>query len=187
MSDIAGVILAGGLSRRMGGGDKGLVPLADRPLLAHVIDRIAPQVARLAINANGDPARFAHLGLPVITDTLPGHLGPLAGILSAMHWARLHGFAQVLVVPGDAPFLPPDLAARLAPGPAIAASGGRMHPVAGLWDVAQANALHDQVLAGTRKVMDWARDARVVEFTGTPDPFTNLNTPQDFAMARDAL
>lgn len=187
-----GVILAGGLSRRMGGGDKGLVPLAGRPLLGHVIDRLAPQVPALALNANGDPARFAGFGLDVIPDTLPDHPGPLAGILAAIGWARTRGAPWVLTVPGDTPWLPGDLVPRLimaaedADGLALAESGGRLHPVCGLWPVALADRLAADIAAGARRVGDWALSqgaARAPFPSGEPDPFANLNTPEDFARA----
>lgn len=133
-ADTLGCVLAGGLATRMGGGDKTLRELHGRPLLAHILTRLAPQCAGLAISANGDPARFAAFGLPVWPDPLPG-MGPLGGVLAALE-ASPHPF--VLTVPGDAPFLPPDLVARLHAGRGMvtvaqAASRGRAHPVIALW------------------------------------------------------
>ena len=110
---VAGVILAGGLARRMGGGDKALLELAGRPLLAHVIERLAPQVDELVLNANGDPARFAQFGLPVVPDTVEGFAGPLAGVLAGMRWAAARGHQDVASAAGDTPFFPTDLVARL--------------------------------------------------------------------------
>lgn len=193
---VPGVILAGGQARRMGGGDKPLQPLGGRPLLAHVIDRLAPQVAGLAISANGNPSRFAAFGLPVIADTLPDHPGPLAGILAGMDWARWldPSIRDIVTVPGDAPFLPHDLVARLtaardAAGAQIAcaASAGRVHPVAGLWPLS----LHDDLrraLAdeGLRKMTDFTARYRLAlaDFATDPvDPFLNVNTPDDLATA----
>lgn len=189
------VILAGGLARRMGGGDKGLLPLGGGTVLSAVLARLAPQAAPLALSANGDPSRFDALRLPVLPDPLPGHPGPLAGILAAMGWAAGLGADAVLTVPGDAPFLPPDLAARLAArvrasgAPAVAASAGRTHPVAGLWPVALAGALREAIGRGDLRVGAFARaqGATPVEFPvppGGPDPFLNLNTPGDLAAAR---
>ncbi|TNC51526.1 molybdenum cofactor guanylyltransferase MobA [Rubellimicrobium rubrum] len=184
------VILAGGLSRRMGGGDKGLRPFGAGTVLSAILERLGAGAAPLALNANGDPARFADLGLPVLPDPMDGHPGPLAGVLAAMEWAMELGTAEVMTVPGDAPFLPRDLAQRLgaAGAPAIAASGGRIHPVAALWPVALAGELRDDLQNGLRKVETFARDhgARTVEFpvpSGGPDPFLNLNTPEDMAAA----
>ncbi len=191
-----GVILAGGLSARMGGGDKGLRLLGGRTLLAHVIDRISPQVAGLALNANGDPARFAALGLPVLADPVPDTPGPLAGVLAALDWAAAHGVPHVVTVPGDTPWLPGDLVPRLllagetSGGLAIAASAGRVHPVCGLWPVRLRPVLRDALDAGTRRIGDWAlaQGAATAEFpTGRVDPFTNLNTPDDLAAAAEAL
>src|SRR5919197_2508826 len=132
----AAVVLAGGLSRRMGGNDKSLAMLGKRPLLAHVIGRLAAQTADIAISANGDPARFAEFGRPVLADTIEGHLGPLAGLLAGMTWAKGIGSAQIVSVPTDCPFLPADLISRLARAsalnpnvPVLAASAGRRHPV----------------------------------------------------------
>lgn len=181
------VILAGGLSRRMGGGDKALLPLAGRPVLARVIERLGPRP--VAINANGDPARFEGFGLPLLPDPVAGHPGPLAGILAAMIWARARGAAQVLTVACDLPFLPTDLAERLGTGPAIAHSGGRDHPTAGLWPVTLAEGLRAQLDGGGRRVMDWVATtgARRVAFDGDPDPFLNLNTPEDLLRAEAIL
>ena len=195
---IDAVILAGGQSRRMGGGDKALLRIAGRPMLAHIIERLSPQVGRIAINANGDPARFADFGLPVIADTFGSFDGPLAGILTAMRWASDNDSTagHVLTVPADAPLMPADLADRLiaaiddAPDTiALAASDGRRHPVAGLWPCALARDLSDGLDAGIRKVMQWAgRHSLVtVDFPlsetplGTIDPFFNANTPDDLA------
>jgi len=188
------VILAGGLSRRMGGGDKGLLPWGGGTVLSAVRDRLASQAAPLALNANGDPARFAALGLPVLPDPLPGHLGPLAGLLAAMDWAAALGAPLVLTVPGDAPFLPFDLLPKLleAGPPAIAASAGRLHPVAGLWPVTLREALREALAQGTRRVRAFAQaqGAQAAEFPvppGGPDPFLNLNTPEDLLAARGWL
>lgn len=187
-----GLILAGGMSRRMGGGDKALGDLAGRPLLTHVIERLSPQLPALALNANGDPARFAGFGLDVIPDPLPGHPGPLAGVLAAMGWARARGAAWVLTAPGDTPWLPGDLVPRLimaaeeGNGLAVAECGGRLHPVCGLWPVTLADRLAADIAAGTRRVGDWALAqgaARAPFPSGDPDPFANLNTPEDFDRA----
>jgi molybdopterin-guanine dinucleotide biosynthesis protein A len=189
-----GAILAGGLSRRMGT-EKALLPLAGRPLVAWVADRLASQVDGLLVNANGDPARFAALGLPVVADAVPGHPGPLAGILAALDWARLHrpSAGAVLTVPTDCPFLPTDLADRLgdalakgAPA-AVAASGGRRHPVTGLWPVELAEALRAAlVVEGLRRVEQWVERCGgvAVDFpSGPADPFLNVNSPDDLALA----
>ena len=192
---IPAVILAGGLSRRMGGGDKALRPLAGQPVLGHVIDRLRPQVAALALNANGDATRFAGFGLPVVADDAADFAGPLAGILAAFDWAaQTHPTASaVLTVPADTPFLPRDLAARLAAAgaPALARSGGRIHPVVGLWPLALRADLRRALRAeGLRKVEDWtARLApSLVDFEAAPvDPFFNINTPDDLELAEALL
>jgi molybdenum cofactor guanylyltransferase len=193
---IAGIVLAGGLSRRMGGGDKSLRLLAGRPILAHIVERAAPQVVALALNANGDAARFAAFGLPVVADSVPDFAGPLAGVLAGLDWAaaRVPGATHVASFAGDAPFLPRDLVARLAAALgdgrhalACAASGGRAHPVFGLWPVALRDALRHAVTEeGMRKVDVWtARYALVtVDFATAPiDPFFNANRPDDLAEA----
>jgi len=189
-----GVILAGGLARRMGGGDKGLLPFAGGTLLGAVIARVRPQVTALALNANGDPGRFAAYGLPVLADPVPGQPGPLAGLLAAMDWAAAQGAAQVLTLPTDTPFLPHDLVARLiaaAPGRAAiaATAGGGAHPVIGLWPVTLAPVLRSHLQTGERRVGAFAAavGAAKVPFPpgppGPPDPFLNLNTPEELAAA----
>jgi molybdenum cofactor guanylyltransferase len=185
-----GVILAGGLARRMGGGDKPLRTLAGRPMLDHVVARLAPQCAALAINANGDAARFAAWGLPVWPDPMPDHPGPLAGILAALESASLD---WVVTVPGDSPFLPMDLVARLhaartdAGVPiACAASAGHTHPPIALWPRALAADLRAALLAGERKIDRWTarHGVAVAEWPTQPfDPFFNANTPEELAEA----
>jgi molybdopterin-guanine dinucleotide biosynthesis protein A len=196
---VLGVILAGGLARRMGGGDKPLRALGGQPLLAHVARRLAPQVDALLLNANGDPARFADWGLPVVADGVAGHPGPLAGILAALDWAaaRRPELAWVVSVPGDTPFIPPDLVARLRAGRAAAGvpmacarSGGRLHPPLGLWPVALRQALREALLRGERRVAGWAAGPGcvAVDWPDAPlDPFFNANTPEDLALAARLL
>ena len=188
-----GVLLAGGLAMRMGGGDKGMVRLAGEPLLAHIARRLRPQVAALALNANGDPSRFAEFRLPVLADTVPGHPGPLAGVLAGMIWAKAQGAGQLLTAPTDAPFLPDDLVARLARAAApvaIATSGDWTHPTVALWSVELAGALDSALRVGTRKVMDFqaAHGAVAVDWPMQPyDPFFNVNSPADVAAAEAIL
>ena len=191
-----GVILAGGLARRMGGGDKPLRAIGGRTILARVIERLEPQCDGLVLSANGDPGRFAPFGLPVIPDGVADHPGPLAGILAALDWAAASrpGAQWVLSVPGDCPFLPGDLALRLsqemeAKGAelALAASSGRSHPVIGLWRVALRDPLRQALyVEGLRKVRDFAGRCRVatVAWAAEPvDPFFNANTIDDLAEA----
>ncbi len=198
---IAGVLLAGGQSRRMGGGDKCLRSLAGRPLLAHVIARVRPQVGPLVLNANGDPGRFAAFGLPVAADVVEGFAGPLAGVLTGLEWAAAQApeCSHVASFACDAPFLPADLVARLAVAVAdtgadmaCAASRGRSHPVFGLWPVRLAGALRRAVVEGeVRKVDVWTSRYRVatVDFpmtempAGPVDPFFNANHPDDLVAA----
>lgn len=194
-TDLPGVILAGGRAQRMGGGDKGLLPLSGQRVIDQVIERLAPQCGRLAINANGDPARFADLGLPVLPDPVPGQPGPLAGILAAMDWAAGLGAAAVVTVAADTPFLPPDLVARLkaaaTAGGAIAASpdaagGMRAHPTFGLWPVTLRDRLAQAIADGERRLGVWAETcgAGRAAFGSQPfDPFFNINTPEDLAAA----
>lgn len=199
MPALPAVVLAGGLARRMGGGDKPLRALAGRPMLAHVLDRLAPQAAALAINANGDPARFAEFGLPVLADPWPDRPGPLAGVLAAMDWAGARGAAWVLTVPGDAPFLPPDLArglwrARGPSGLALAAGSdaqghAQAHPTVALWPVALRGAVAQALAQGLRRMRDvtQAQGAGLALWPGDPDPFVNVNTPADLARAEARL
>ena len=194
-----GVLLAGGLARRMGGGDKCLRPLGGRPLLAHIVERARPQVAALAINANGDPARFAAFGLPVVADTIAGFAGPLAGVLAGMEWAaQRHAGAEWLATfATDAPFFPRDLVARLhaavaraGADMACARSDGQDHPVFGLWPVRLAVDLRRAMDEGVRKVDVWTGRYRlaVAEFPAQPfDPFFNANRPEDLAEAERLL
>lgn len=191
-----GIVLAGGQARRMGGGDKALRLLAGRTLLDHVLARLAPQVDRVALNANGDPARFAAWGLPVLADTLPDFPGPLAGVLAGLRWAAGQGAAEALVVPTDSPFLPPDLLARLRAGRgdaalACAASAGQVHPVAALWRTGLADPLEAALLAGERGMERFMRGQglAVVAFPMGPegDPFANLNTQDELADAEGRL
>ncbi len=198
---IAGVLLAGGQSRRMGGGDKCLRPLAGQPILAHVISRARPQVAALVLNANGDPARFAEFGLPVVADTLESFAGPLAGVLTGLEWTatQARDCAYLVSFACDAPFLPTDLVARLvsalqAEGAdlACAASGGRSHPVFGLWPVRlKANLRRAMVEEGLRKVDLWTGRFKLATVAfpvletgaGPLDPFFNANRPEDLTAA----
>lgn len=197
-----GVILAGGLATRMGGGDKGLLSLGGRPLLAHVIDRLAPQVAGLALNANGDPGRFAQFGLPVIADSVPGHPGPLAGVLAGLDWAAGLGAGVIVTAAADTPFFPSDLVARLVAAaegmecPLVLAAtpdparGRARHPTFGLWPVALREDLRRALAGGVRKVVRWtdAHGGREALFpAGAVDPFFNVNTPGDLARAEALL
>jgi molybdopterin-guanine dinucleotide biosynthesis protein A len=196
-ADTLGVVLAGGLARRMGGGDKPLRLLGGVPMLDHVLRRITPQVAAMIVNANGDPARFASHGLPVVADGLPDHPGPLAGILAALDWAAEHrpGLPWVVSVPGDAPFIPHDLVARLhaARGGlslACARSGAQAHPPIGLWPVALRDDLRAALLAGERKIDRWTarHGCAHADWPDQPvDPFFNANAPDDLAAAEALL
>lgn len=196
---LPGVILAGGRATRMGGGDKGLLRLngqaGGRRLLDLVIARLAPQCDPLAISANGDPARLAEFGLPVLADTLPGFPGPLAGVLAGLDWAARLGAPAIITAAADTPFFPPDLSARLqaAAGPsglALAATADgadlRVQPTFGLWPVALRGGLRDALIAGQRRVGGWAQDqgAGLAHWPATPiDPFFNINTPEDMTLA----
>ena len=201
---VTGVILAGGQSRRMGGGDKGLLDLAGKPMLAHVIQKLAPQVGRLVINANGDPARFAQFGLPVAADTIEGYAGPLAGVLAGLRWSATNTpeARWIVTAAGDAPMLPSDLVARLrgatadrAGSIALARSSGELHPVIGLWPVGLADDLEQALREGVRKVLHWtdrhgtvAADFPAVLVGGVEiDPFFNANTPGELQDLRALL
>jgi molybdopterin-guanine dinucleotide biosynthesis protein A len=191
-----GVVLAGGLARRMGGGDKPMRRIGGRTILDHVIGRLKPQCDGLVLNANGDPARFARFTLPVIPDTVGDYPGPLAGVLAGLDWtaANRPGADWVVSVAGDCPFLPRDLVARLheARGAedaqlAVAASGERTHPVIGLWGVGLREELrHALVGEGLRKIDRWTARYRLatVSWPIEPvDPFFNANTVDDLAEA----
>lgn len=197
---VAGVLLAGGQSRRMGGGDKTLRLLGGRPILAHVIERAGPQVAALALNANGDAERFREFGLPVIADGVAGFAGPLAGVLAGLDWmaAALPAATHLASFATDAPFLPHDLVARLIVGLqggrfelACAASCGRTHPVFGLWPLSLREALRHALLdEQIRKVDRFTARYRLatVEFAADRvDPFFNANRPEDLATAESFL
>lgn len=197
---VAGILLAGGLARRMGGGDKCLRLLGGRSLLDRIVERVAPQVEAVVLNANGDPARFADTGLPVVADTVDGNVGPLAGVLAGMEWAAKsrHDISWIATVPTDAPFLPDDLVGRFlgaisAEGTemACAASGGRHHPVCALWPVKLRDALQSAIVnEDICKVDRWTGRYRmsVVEFPSEPyDPFFNTNRLEDLAQAETML
>ncbi len=191
-----GVILAGGRASRMGGGDKSLREIGGRTILARVIARLEPQCEGLAINANGDPRRFASFGLPVVADSVTDFPGPLAGILAGLDWAAANWpkAAWVLSAPADCPFLPRDLVARLSQALraenaefAVAASKARSHPVVGLWSVASREGLRRALaVEGLRKVSQWTarfRGATVEWPAELLDPFFNVNTVGDLAEA----
>lgn len=205
-----GVILAGGQATRMGGGDKGLLPLGEDTLLDHVIDRLSPQVDAIALNANGDPARFDAFGLPVVPDSIDGFPGPLAGVLAGLDWAAEKGAETIVTVAADTPFFPTDLVAHLqdvADGmdhPLVLAatprgqektksmskSGLIRHPTFGLWPVALRDDLRAALEEGISKVVIWTErhGGREAVFpTDAGDPFFNVNTPEDLEAARAML
>jgi molybdopterin-guanine dinucleotide biosynthesis protein A len=205
IGNVAGVLLAGGLSRRMGGGDKALLPLAGKTLIARAAGRLAPQVSALIVNANGDTARFDALALPIVADDVPDFPGPLAGILAGLRWHARETPATRAVVslPADAPFVPLDLVQHLAaalpldtPAPvAVAASHGRRHPVVALWSMESAGEIEAALARGERRVealIDRLGAAAVpfddVEIAGRKiDPFFNINTPDDLARAETLM
>lgn len=197
MKQPVGVILAGGAATRMGGGDKGRLNLGGRSILAHVIERLEPQVAAVALNANGDLGRFADLGLPVLPDSVAGLPGPLAGVLAGLDWAAEQGADHVVSAAADTPFFPGDLVPRLIEAAeregkpmALARTEGNRHPTFGLWPVALRDDLREALTGGLRKVVLWTdrhgtahADFPVVGF----DPFFNVNTPDDLEEARRLL
>ncbi len=191
-----GVVLAGGLARRMGGGDKARLRVGGKSILERVLARLAPQCTAVIINANGDPGRFADAGLPVVPDSVPDFVGPLAGILAGLDWAAAHApaVADIVSVPGDCPFLPRDFVARLwaarqAAGLplACARSGEWRHPVLGLWPVALRGDLRQALVKEQlRKIEAWTarHGIAIADWPATPvDPFFNVNTPEDAAEA----
>ena len=196
MNGILGVILAGGQARRLGGGNKALHEVAGRPLLAHAIERLESQVSRIALNANGDPARFDAFGLPVVPDTVEGFAGPLAGVLAGLDWAAENApdCERVVTVATDAPFFPDDLVECLSAAIenekadlACAETGGRTHPVFGLWPVRLREDLRRALVdEDIRKVDLWtARHTLAVVSFPAPvvDPFFNINRPEDVVAA----
>jgi molybdenum cofactor guanylyltransferase len=191
-----GVLLAGGLARRMGGGDKPMRTIGGRTIMERVIERLAPQCDQLILNANGDPSRFAAFGLPIVADDIEGFAGPLAGVLAALDWSAAHrpDIEWVLSSATDCPFLPRDLVQRLhharaAEGSqiAVAASGGHIHHVVALWNVALRDQLRDALVKeDIRKVGFWmARyQPATASWPDAPlDPFFNANTIEDIAEA----
>lgn len=193
---VMGVILAGGLSRRMGGGDKGLSLLGGRTILERIVARLRPQVDVLFLNANGDASRFHALGLPILPDGVPDFPGPLAGVLAGLDHAAQAGFAQVAVVPCDTPFLPGDLVARLRDGAgegrgAVATSAGRRHPTSALWPAGLREALRKALVdEDQRRVETILRrhDFAEVGWPADPfDPFANVNDPGGMAEAQALL
>lgn len=186
----------------MGGGDKGLLRLGDALLLDHVLARLDPQCAELAINANGDPTRFSRFGLPVIADTLPDHPGPLAGVLAGLDWAAEKGADVIVTAAADTPFLPRDLVTRLSDAAAqkkvpiaLATSPDetgtpRHHPTFGLWPVGLREDLRAELSGGLRKIVLWAErhGYATAPFAALRlDPFFNVNTPEDMARAEAIL
>jgi len=200
---VGGIVLAGGTSSRMGGTDRALMQLAGRPMLAHVIARLSPQISSLIISANGDLSRFASFGLPVVPDGLGEHAGPLAGLLAGLEWYAEHRphICCVVTVPVDTPFLPANLVERLLAAkaspfhPIIARSESGVHPVVGLWPVAIAPNLRDALNQGVRKVGAWTEHQSAIEvpfpqaeISGkVVDPFFNINRPEELATAEGLL
>ncbi len=191
-----GLILAGGLARRMGGGDKARITIGGKTILDRVLATMTPQCGRLIINANGDPARFADTKLPVVADSIPDFAGPLAGILAGLDWAAAHApdVTDLASVPGDCPFLPSDLVQRLATARAeaktplaCARSGDWRHPVVGLWPVALREDLRQALMVeGLHKIEIWTarHGVAIADWPVEPvDPFFNVNTPEDVAAA----
>ena len=199
MSAPLGVILAGGRASRMGGGDKTLRPLAGRRVIDHVLERLCPQVTQMALNANGDPARFEAFDLPVIADSMVEFPGPLAGVLAGMDWAAAEGAEHILTVAADTPFFPADLQVRLTAARdatglpiALAATPGPdkiyRHPTFGLWPVALREDLRRALKDGLRKVVLWTDQYGCAEalFPVDPyDPFFNINRQEDLAQAEE--
>jgi molybdenum cofactor guanylyltransferase len=189
------VILAGGQANRMGGGDKGRLMLGDQSLIERVIERITPQVHSVVLNANGDPSRFADLGLPVVADSISDFPGPLAGVLAGMDWAAEQGHDWLISVAADTPCFPLDLAKRLAEGgtPVVLAATpdpdrGRLpQPTFGRWNVALRHDLRAALKDGVRKIRQWtqAQGESLVVFD--QDDFFNINTPEDLAWAEQNL
>jgi molybdopterin-guanine dinucleotide biosynthesis protein A len=191
-----GLVLAGGLARRMGGGDKARIRIGSATILERVLGRLTPQCSRVIINGNGDPARFADTHLPIVADSVPDFAGPLAGVLAGLDWAAANAPSceWLASVPGDCPFLPNDLVARLHKARLVAAtrlscarSGEWRHPVVGLWLVSLREDLRRALLdAGLRKIEVWTErhGVAIADWPAEPfDPFFNVNTPEDATQA----
>ncbi|KJZ18044.1 molybdenum cofactor guanylyltransferase MobA [Loktanella sp. S4079] len=195
MKQPLGVILAGGQATRMGGGDKGLLPIGGGTILSHVIERLEPQVAGLALNANGDPTRFSALNLPIVADSIPDFAGPLSGVLAGLDWAAEQGASHIVTAAADTPFLPCDLVPYLMLaaegtniGLALASSPNGRHPTFGIWPVALRDDLRTALQAGLRKVVLWtdSHNAATADFPNDQS-FFNVNTPEDLAKAQAML
>jgi molybdopterin-guanine dinucleotide biosynthesis protein A len=200
--NVVGIVLAGGRSSRMGGDDKCLKLLGGKPILARVLERLQPQVSELAINANGEPGRFAPFGLPVLADSVRGFAGPLAGMHAGLAWAQRNRpkLRYAVTVAADTPFFPDDLVQRFfaelgdSATPLVARSATGVHPVIGLWPVTIAPKLEAALKGGLRKASDFAKQQGAIEVFFPPvalggktvDPFFNINRPEEFAAA-DAL
>lgn len=200
---VVGILLAGGRSSRMGGGDKCLRPLAGRPILAHIIARLRPQVSGMIINANEDVSRFAGFGLPVVSDSIAGYAGPLAGVQAGLTWIKQNrpDCAYGVTVATDTPFFPADLVQRFLAEPAdhatlmVVRSAAGVHPVIGLWPVALADDIAESLKRGMHKVGGFTAQHHAVEVSFPPveigareiDPFFNINRPEDLAEAEALL
>ncbi len=202
---VVGVVLAGGLSRRMGGGDKSLMILGGKPMISHAIERLSPQAGTLIINANRDSSDFSDFSRPVIADTVEGFAGPLAGILAGMEWARENApdARWIASVAADTPFFPTYFVARCVAASnleedmiALAKSGEKLHPVFGLWPVSLADDLRKWLQNGTnRKVLAWVDRHQLAEISFPKfeqagkllDPFFNINSPDDLEVAQAIL
>ena len=190
MAKLAALILAGGQATRMGGGDKPLLDLGGRTLIEHGGQRLAGQAGSVAVSANGDAARFAQLGLPVLADQVTGR-GPLGGVLRGLAWAESVGADAMLSVPGDTPFIPRDLAARLGTAPAWVQNVAATHPLVAVWPVSCRETLAQWLASqksGRVRAFGELIGMRSVWFEDAPDPFRNINTPAELtAAARQAV
>ncbi len=186
MSDVVAVILAGGRATRLGGVDKALLQAGGHSLIGHVLARVAPQVGAVAVSANGEAARYAHLGRPVLADEVTGR-GPLGGVLRGLAWAEQEGASSLLSVPGDTPFVPRHLVTRLGAAPAWAENAAGVHPLVAVWPVAcraaLATWLADQA-SGRVRAFGGVIGMRAVWFADVPDPFLNVNTAADLEEVR---
>lgn len=202
MTSVAGVVLAGGLSTRMGGTDKCLLELNGTSLLQRAADKLRQQVGSVAINTNSDASAYQSLGLPVLHDSFEGFAGPLAGVLTGMEWAHTQGASHIITVAADTPFFPDDLVAEMQT--VLSAQTGKIaiaetsgiggkyfnHPTFGLWPVALRDDLRDALEHGVRKVMQWVKPHGVVKvaFSVDPiDPFFNVNRPEDYVLAQQYM